>query len=73
MATAAASPTTALHDLPSVLTVPEVAAVLRLRRETTYLMVADGRLPSFRTGKNIRVSRDDLIAFIEEGGTRDTD
>src|SRR5262249_13626631 len=46
------------------LTIAEVAAVLRLARQTVYELVADGRLSSFRAGRAIRITRAALDAFM---------
>lgn len=39
------------------LTVPEVAAVLRISRGTCYEAVRTGQIPSLRFGRSIRVPR----------------
>lgn len=45
-----------LEDLPSVLTVQELAAVLRISRSEAYKLVDQGVIPSVRIGRSIRVS-----------------
>jgi excisionase family DNA binding protein len=55
-----------LEDLPPFLTVPEVAAVLRLGRSATYEAVARGQIPSRRFGRKVRVPRAALVAFARE-------
>jgi excisionase family DNA binding protein len=51
------------------LTVPEVAARLRLSSETIRRMLRDGRMAGFRIGADNagwRVSERDLAAFIQD-------
>jgi len=57
--------------VPTVLTVEEVADVLRVDRKTAYAAIAEGRVPGVRrVGRCIRVSRDALLKWIEEGTTQ---
>ena len=51
----------------NLLTVPEVAAVLRLGESTVYELVSKGKIPRFEIGpKNggIRIDQDDLNAYL---------
>ena len=49
-------------DLPAVLTVDEVAEVLRVDRKTAYAVIAEGGVPGVRRlGRCIRVSREALM------------
>ena len=43
-----------------LLTIPEVAAILRVSRTSAYRYVATGGLPAHRIGGSIRVDRDEL-------------
>jgi excisionase family DNA binding protein len=57
--------------LPAVLTVEEVADVLRVDRKTAYAAIAEGRVPGVRrVGRCIRVSRDALLKWLDEGGAQ---
>lgn len=57
-------------DLPPVLTVEEVADLLRVDRKTAYAAIADGSLPGARRiGRCIRVSRDAFLDWLKEGTT----
>ncbi len=63
--------TTALEDLPEVLTIEEAAAVLRVGRTAAYelsrLWRASGGvegLPVIRLGRSLRVSRADLFRLL---------
>lgn len=54
--------------LPSVLTVEEVADLLRVDRKTAYAAIAEGGLPGVRrVGRCIRVSRDAFLDWLNEG------
>ena len=63
MMSAAAQP-----SLPPVLTVEEVADLMRIDRKTAYAAIADGGVPGVRRlGRCIRVSRDVLLQWLAEG------
>lgn len=54
--------------LPEVLTVEEVADLLRVDRKTAYAAIAEGSVPGVRrVGRCIRVSRDALLTWLNEG------
>lgn len=55
-----------MDELPAFLTVPEAARVLRLKRSTAYELVRQGAIPSIRLGRQIRVPRDRLLAWLRE-------
>ena len=55
-----------LNDLPLVLTVMEVANVLRLKRSTAYELVRQKAIPSFRVGRHIRIARNELEKLIKD-------
>ena len=57
--------------LPPVLTVEEVADLMRVDRKTAYAAIADGGVPGVRRlGRCIRVSRDVFVRWLEEGDTK---
>lgn len=59
---------TATAGLPSVLTVEEVADLMRVDRKTAYAAIAAGEVPGVRRiGRCIRVSRDVLLCWLAEG------
>ena len=63
----------AFGGLPPVLTVEEVADLMRVDRKTAYAAIADGSVPGVRrVGRCIRVSRDVLLRWLEEGEGRST-
>ena len=49
----------------ALLTVPEVAAHLRLSRARVYELLSAGQLPSVRIGRSRRVRRTALAAFVD--------
>jgi excisionase family DNA binding protein len=46
------------------LTVKEVAALLRVSRQSIYIWIDEGRLQAVKIGKNVRVARRDLDSLI---------
>lgn len=56
---------------PAVLTVDELAALLRVERKTAYAAIARGEIPGVRRiGGVIRVSRDAVLAWLAQGQGR---
>lgn len=54
-------------DLPAVLTVEEVADLMRVDRKTAYAAIAEGGLPGVRRlGRCIRISRDVFLRWLEQ-------
>ena len=52
-------------DLPLVLTSDQAAAVLQLKRRTIAKMLDRGDLHGVKVGKEWRVSRTELVRFVE--------
>jgi excisionase family DNA binding protein len=50
---------------PSLMTVKEVAAALRVSRGTAYTLIASGQIKSVRIGRLIRVTPRAFEEFIE--------
>jgi excisionase family DNA binding protein len=74
---ATAAPTSSLDALPSLLTIAEVAVLLRTSRKAVYAMAERGQLPGLtRIGRRLLVRRDDVRLWLDErraaspGGTR---
>ena len=72
-----AAAVSSLDTLPPLLTVDEVAAVLRTSRKGVYAMAERRQLPGItRIGRRLLVRRDDLLSWLDErraaspGGTR---
>lgn len=57
---------------PSLLTVKEAAALMRVGRDTTYSLVAQRQIPCIKLGKQIRISRKALIAHLEKEALQQT-
>jgi excisionase family DNA binding protein len=54
--------------LPPVLTVEEIADLMRIDRKTAYTAIANGEIPGVRRlGRCIRVSRDIFLQWLAEG------
>jgi excisionase family DNA binding protein len=53
-----------LARLPEVLTVREVAAILRVGRNQLYHAVACGEVPAIRIGRTIRIPTTTLLAML---------
>jgi len=49
-----------------VLTIKEVAALLKIGEKTAYTMAQTGELPCFKVRGQWRFRRDDIFAWIEE-------
>ena len=60
-----------MPDLPAVLTVEEMARVMRLSRGSAYEAVRTGAIPSIRIGRTIRIPRAALLALLGEVGPAD--
>jgi excisionase family DNA binding protein len=50
-----------------LLTVAEVADVLRVSNMTVYRLIKAGELPALRVGKNYRIRETDLTRFLDHG------
>lgn len=48
-----------------ILTIKEVAKLLRIGEKTTYTMAKDGKLPGFKVGGQWRFRRADIDAWIQ--------
>ena len=51
-------------NLPLVLSVPELAAVLHIGRNAAYELVNTGKIRSIRIGKNIRIPQSALLDYL---------
>jgi excisionase family DNA binding protein len=49
-----------------LLTVSEVAAMLRLSKMTIYRLMEKGQLTALRVGRSFRIPRDSVKALLEE-------
>lgn len=53
------------EHLPQILTVPEVANILRIGRNAAYTLVTDGNIRCVHIGRSIRIPRTALVQFLE--------
>lgn len=60
------SPYKNYDELPLMLSVPEVAAVLGISRAGAYELVRNNNFPALTIGSRIIVPKDKFIAWIEE-------
>jgi len=49
----------------AIMTVPQVAAYLKMSKAAVYRMVAQGQIPHIRIGKSRRIRRDHLEAWLK--------
>jgi excisionase family DNA binding protein len=47
----------------SPLTVDEVAKILRVSRQTIYVLCREGKLPHFKVGTKLRFKKSDIVAL----------
>lgn len=52
-------------DLPVMLTIMDVAKLLRVSKNTAYSFVKSGKFPYVKVGHQIRVFRDDVMRYIQ--------
>ena len=61
-------------ELPMFINAGLLAELFGVSRASAYELMREGNFPSFRIGKRILVSRENLIAWVEsrseKGGTR---
>lgn len=53
-----------LDNIPVVISVPELADILRVSRNTAYAMVRSGQIPSVRTGVQIRIPKKEIEKYL---------
>lgn len=56
---------TNMDDVPLVISVPELAQILRISRNTAYEIVRSGQIQSVRTGTQIRISKNALKKYLD--------
>lgn len=56
------------EPLPKFLTVPEVAALLRLSERTVYDLVSQRRIPFRKTGDRTIFDRDEVLEWTKPQG-----
>jgi len=53
-----------------LLTVNEVANILRVSNMTVYRLVKSGQIPAIRVGKNYRIKESDVNTYLSKGTER---
>ncbi len=53
------------QGISRLLTVAEVATLMRVSRMTVYRLIRRGQLKAIRVGRNYRVREDDLSEYLE--------
>ena len=53
-----------------LLTVGEVAALMRVSNMTVYRLIKAGQLAAIRVGKNYRIRRSDVDRYLDERAVR---
>jgi excisionase family DNA binding protein len=59
------APPTATQDSP-ILTIDELAALLRLNRKTVYELARNGEIPVRRVGRSLRAHRETVLTWLSE-------
>lgn len=57
---------------PDMLTLPELAVLLRVGRKTTYTLAQNGEVPGLKVGGQWRFRRRDIEAWIDARTRRST-
>lgn len=52
---------------PCIMTVDEIATLLRLNRKTVYELARQGKIPVRRIGRSLRANRETLMRWLAEG------
>ena len=53
------------RELPLMLTIMDIAELLRVSKNTAYNFVKTGTVPSIKVGHQIRVYREDMLNYIK--------
>lgn len=54
-----------IDNIPLLLTVQDLASLLRIGRNAAYQLVKDKAVRSIRVGRSIRIPREALVQFLE--------
>lgn len=56
------------QDLPALITVAELTALLRLHKQTVYELIREGEIPGVRkVGRHYRIHRDTVLEWMADG------
>ena len=53
-------------DIPLIMKAEDLMPILLIGRNTAYELVRSGEIKSIRVGRQIRITRDALIEFLED-------
>jgi len=53
-------------DIPAIMTFSEARSVLKIGRNKMLWLIHSGELPAFRIGNRWRITRENLIEYIQE-------
>jgi excisionase family DNA binding protein len=59
-------PPSSTHDELEMMTIDEVAAVLKVDRSTVSRLILRGEMKAAHFGRSVRVMKRDLVEFIEQ-------
>ena len=62
-----------MANVDQILTVWEVAELLRITRQTVYRLAREGKIPAFRIGTDWRFRRDAIDRFMKRPMSIDED
>ena len=54
------------REYPDVMTVKQVQAALQIGRTWVYKLLDSGELDSFKIGRNIRITKENLIRYVRK-------
>ena len=55
-----------IDDLPDILTVDDLMVFLGIGKNSAYDLVRSGKLRSIRIGRQIRITKDAVLAFLND-------
>ncbi len=58
------------ENKPELLTVPEVAEILRMTKQAVYNWLREGELPGYKISKTWFISRDELKETLRKGANK---
>jgi excisionase family DNA binding protein len=54
-------------EYPPILTVAQAAKMTQLDQHTVYELIRQGKIPAFKAGRVLRISRDKLLDLVAAG------
>lgn len=59
--------TKSLCGYPAALNVKETAEILRASTKTVYKLIAEGKIPAVKVGRENRIAKSELIKYLRQG------